>query len=46
MESALDRARRSDGHEVHAIKQSSTCVLNHLSELICTAHQESYNGPD
>ena len=31
---AINRARQCDGNVVHRIKQSSTCVLNHLSELI------------
>ena len=46
MRGAIDRTRRCDGRTVDAIKQSSMCVLNHLSELIWTAHQESYNGLD
>ena len=40
MGSAIDHARRSDGHTVHAIKQSTTCLIVHLSELIRTIDHE------
>ena len=40
MSGAIDHARRSNGHTVHAMKQSTTCLIVHLSEQIRTVDRE------
>ena len=46
MSGAMDRARGSSGHAVHAIKKSNTCLKTHLSELNRAVDLVSYNGSD